>query len=179
MVIVFFRLIRYGHRRNLIGAIITLLIFLLSCYDARSAFFDRKAEGWHWYEDPAKKKEKERQEQLDDSNPPIGPKAQLDAFKQEISHAKAKALMDPSYENIKSYMLIQKEMMDKATAFSNRWKEVLYTSPDLDYTIKHPVSQAARHVYLDLEKQKTEKAIHALSKTHGLLGVCIVKIGQV
>lgn len=159
------RVMRHGRKGNIIGIIIALLIFLLSCYEARSAFLEKKAEGWHWYEDRLKKKEDSKEPSRPD---PTDPEAQLKTFKQEISKAKAKALMEPSYHNVRVYMLLQKEMMDKATHFASRWKEVLYTSPDLDYTIKHPVSQAARHVYLDLEKQKTEQAIHELSKTHGL-----------
>lgn len=134
---------------------------------AHGAFIDKKAEGWHWYEDGLKEKKKD--EPKASSLPePTDYEAQLNAFKQEIVKAKAKALIEPSYHNVRVYMLLQKEMMEKASNFAYRWKEVLYTSPDLDYTIKHPVSQAARHVYLDLEKQKTEQAIYGLSKTHGL-----------
>jgi conjugal transfer pilus assembly protein TraF len=161
------------HRLTLFGKYITSVIIavqlLTSCHAVQAAFFDRKAEGWHWYEDPKKKKDK-----TDDPTKPQvmpqerDPKALLDAFKQEISRVKAKALMDPTFENIKEYMIIQKEMMGKASRFAGRWKEVLYTTPELDYTVKHPTSQAGRHIYLDLEKQQMDKAIQGLSKTHGL-----------
>jgi len=136
---------------------------------AQAGFFDHKAEGWHWYEDSKKKKDKEEGPQKVASQPDLqDPKALLEDFKLEVSRVKAKALMDPTYENIKAYMVIQKEMMGKASRFAARWKEVLYTTPELDYTVKHPTSQAARHIYLDLEKQQMDRAIQGLSKTHGL-----------
>jgi conjugal transfer pilus assembly protein TraF len=148
---------------------IFIWLFILLCLPANAAFFDRKAEGWHWYEDPKKNKDKKKTPQDVISQPePKDHKLLLEDFKQEISRVKAKALMEPTYENIKAYMMIQKEMMDKASRFAGKWKEVLYTTPELDYTVKHPTSQAARHVYLDLEKQQMDKAIQALSKTHGL-----------
>lgn len=150
-----------------IGSVLCL-VFLL-CLPAHAAFFDRKAEGWHWYEDPKKKKgTKEAPQEAAPKPEPKDHKALLEDFKKEISRVKAQALMEPTYENIKAYMVIQKEMMDKASRFAGKWKEVLYTTPELDYTVKHPTSQAARHVYLDLEKQQMDKAIQGLSKTHGL-----------
>jgi hypothetical protein len=39
--------------------------------------------------------------------------------------------------------------MDRSELFSKLWREVVYTNPHLDETVKHPISQAARHVYLD------------------------------
>jgi conjugal transfer pilus assembly protein TraF len=144
-------------------------IFMLLSLPAQAAFFDRKAEGWHWYEDPKKKKDKKEEQKEPKSMPQENdPKALLAEFKQEISRVKAKDLMDPTYENVHDYMVIQKEMMGKASLFATKWKEVLYTTPELDYTVKHPTSQVGRHIYLDLEKQQMDKAIQELSKTHGL-----------
>ncbi|MBP6986409.1 MAG: type-F conjugative transfer system pilin assembly protein TraF [Alphaproteobacteria bacterium] len=152
----------------LLSVVGSTLYFLICLTDpAHAAFFDRKAEGWHWYEDPKKKKKETPQEPARTSQEKDH-KALLEEFKQEISRVKAKALMDPTYENIRDYMIIQKEMMGKASQFAAKWKEVLYTTPELDYTVKHPTSQAGRHIYLDLEKQQMDKAIQGLSKTHGL-----------
>jgi conjugal transfer pilus assembly protein TraF len=152
---------------SVIVSLLYILIWL--CQPAHAAFFDRKAEGWHWYEDPKKKKDKKETPQEPQSvAKEQDAKALLEEFKQEISRVKAKALMDPTYENIRDYMVIQKEMMGKASLFAAKWKEVLYTTPELDYTVKHPTSQAGRHIYLDLEKQQMDKAIQGLSKTHGL-----------
>lgn len=65
-------------------------------------------------------------------------------------------------------MVIQKELLDRSTRFAQRWMEVVYQTPGLDYTLHHPTSQVGRHVYLDQTRYVLETKIRALSKTHGL-----------
>ena len=44
----------------------------------------------------------------------------------------------------------------------------VFTHPDLDHTLVTPVNQKARHVALDLEKERIHQTIKDLSKTYGL-----------
>jgi conjugal transfer pilus assembly protein TraF len=151
-------------------------IFIISCFltlQATANFIDRKAEGWHFYEalraGEVKGKQKEivistKKEPLNPNNP----LARLNTFKKTVERLKALAVMDPTYHNVKAYMEIQKIMMERSTRFAERWMEVVYTSPSLDYTLKHPTSQAARHVYLDQKQSEMNAEIRELSHTYGL-----------
>lgn len=142
------------------------LLFLLSSFSANAAYLDRHAEGWHWYEEVAQPLEENHvQDQETASSDPI---KTLKAFQKKVEALKSTAVMNPTFQNVKAYMEIQKVLMDKASLFSHRWQEVLYQTPPLDYTLLHPTSQAARHVYLDQQKKQMEDHIRALSKTHGL-----------
>lgn len=133
-------------------------------------FFERKAEGWHWYESDVtdhrsevRKEPKKASEQKTLTASEI-----LQRFKKEIEQRLHLALVYPTYDNVKAYQEIQKAMMDRSELFSQRWMEVVYTTPHLDETIKHPISQAARHVYLDERQRNKETTIKALSQKYGL-----------
>lgn len=148
-----------------------------------ATYYDRKAEGWHWYEDRYQKaeiREQKKNSQVGKEGEKVAkskveisksyndPLVRLGAFKKEVERLKAIAVLNPTFHNVKAYMVIQKELMDRGTRFAQKWMEVVYTTPKLDYTLRHPTSQAARHVYLDQEREKMEIQIRALSKTHGL-----------
>jgi conjugal transfer pilus assembly protein TraF len=144
----------------------------LTATPALATFYNRKAEGWHWYEDRYQKveirEEKKKTDKSKRNEAQNDPLVRLKAFKKEVDRLKAIAVLNPTFHNVKAYMVIQKELMDRGTRFAQKWMEVVYTTPKLDYTLRHPTSQAARHVYLDQEREKMDAQIRALSKTHGL-----------
>lgn len=141
---------------------INVYIFLLSTLTMPlcASYLERKAEGWHFYEKPATDKRSKAT-----SHDPL---KQLQAFKHKVERLKARAVLHPSFDNVRAYMQLQKCLIQKASVFARRWLEVVYTTPSLDYTRLHPTSQAARHVYLDMERQKTYSRIRLLAQTHGL-----------
>ncbi len=142
-----------------------LVCLILSLSSAQAGFLDRKAEGWHWYE-LFKQPDVSKLDETPDET--LSPAQQLQAFKQEVEDRKAIAVMAPTAQNVKAYMEVQKELMDKAHRFQSKWMEVVYTTPALDYSIEHPTSQVGRHVYLDEKKRTTDQTVRNLAKTHGL-----------
>ncbi len=132
--------------------------------NVQSGYIERKAEGWHFYEPLAIPQEKTE----DEAPSPQAPEERLKAFKAEVERLKQVAVMEPTFENVKAYMVIQKELMDKSAAFTSKWMEVVFTTPSLDYSIEHPTSQSGRHVYLDQKKQQMDQEVYNLAQTHGL-----------
>lgn len=137
-------------------------------------FYEKKAEGWHWYEpivlierDASKEKEKP-----DVTSSPKTPKEKagedLKNFKKDLKEKLELAVMEPNHANIKSYMSLQHQMMERGELFAKRWMEVLFMNPSLDYSVKHPWSQKARHIFLEEKQKKTKEQIQKLSKTYGL-----------
>lgn len=133
-------------------------------------FIERKAEGWHFYEKSHQKSVvSDQKEKLTREKPPQNdPLSRLKEFKEEVERLKAIAVLNPTYHNVKAYMKIQKVLMERSTRFAEKWMEVVYTAPSLDYTLRHPTSQAARHVYLDEQQREMNAEVGKLSRTYGL-----------
>lgn len=161
---------------------ITCVIYSFLLSHAHATFYNRHAEGWHWYEplrsgkveevplheSIVKKEDKPKSKTPDKSKPQNDPTIQLEAFKKEVERLKAVAVLNPTTQNVMAYMVIQKDLMERSTRFAQKWMEVVYQTPGLDYTLHHPTSQVGRHVYLDQTRETMEKKIRSLSQSHGL-----------
>ena len=152
-----------------------LIAFLCLSFPLRAGYFDRHAEGWYWYEalelphkeEPVKKQEKKPEKTVKVVAPPT-PTEIIASFKRELERRRDRALVYPTLENVKAYQEFQQVMMVRAELFGQRWQEVVFTHPQLDYTVKHPISQVGRHLYNDRQRKQVEDKIRGLAKTHGL-----------
>ena len=161
--------------------VITFLLFLNpGHYVLSTAFFERHAEGWHWYESLSDSKIEERKKSSlkeitsgrsslrSPSFSSSTPTEKIEAQRKELETKLHTAILEPSHENIITYILAQKALMDQSERFSESWKEVVLRTPSLDETLVHPVDQNARHVYYQERHQEITKRIKALAQEYGL-----------
>ena len=153
---------------------LVVLGLMVSVVQANS-FFKDHARGWHWYEQmPVVEEEAPRQAQEQGTqakvvaSAPKPPTEMVKAYREELENRLHRAWVDPTHKNIKSYQEMQKDMMDRSKVFSHTWLQTVFQNPELDHTLVSPVNQQARHLQLDLEKERTRKTIKALSEENGL-----------
>ena len=135
---------------------------------ASPSFFERKAEGWHWYQDSAQcpvfSDQKKKEQQPSAPTPTQEIEAQRKALETKL-HA---AIVEPTPENLMAYITAQKALMDQSQRFSEMWKQVVMTTPSLDETLKHPVDQDALHIYYAKQRDALSKRIKKLASEYGL-----------
>ena len=156
---------------------ILVLSLLVSAAQADS-FFKDHARGWHWYEPMPLAEEEEVRENSQAQEQgtqakvvtpsPKTPSELVKAYREELENRLHRAWIEPTPRNIKSYQEMQKDMMDRSKVFSHTWLQTVFQNPELDHTLVSPVNQQARHLQLDLEKERTHKTIKALSEENGL-----------
>lgn len=130
------------------------------------SFFERKSEGWHWYQDPPCEDKAETK-----NWPPLTTLSPTEQIKQQRKSLETKlhtAIVAPSRENLIAYIVAQKALMDQSQRFAEMWKQVVMTTPSLDETLVHPVDQNARHVYYSAEQEKSKQRIMRLAGEYGL-----------
>lgn len=137
-----------------------------------NSFFDAHSKGWHWYEKMDKEEDEEipiKDDKNDDKNLQKKTESEIvKAYSKELENRLHKAWMHPTQDNIKAYMDMQKDMVDRSQTFSQNWMKTIFTHPHLDETLQNPVNQKARHLQLDLQKKRTIDIIKNLSKDYGL-----------
>ncbi len=142
-------------------------MFCLFCLNAFVAsaeeFYNKKAEGWHWYED----RKKLTKEQETDQQPPHQYQS-VASLRAEAEEKLNIAISNPTNENVKSYMLIQKQILDQSNLFSQVWKRIVYTNPDLDATVKRPSSQYGSQAFYDLENKHKKEKLDKIAREYGL-----------
>lgn len=134
-------------------------------------FYDRKSEGWHWYKDKIIEKELKKTPQKSLKETRAQKEAinkEMEAYKQELDYRLNRAILYPTPQNVRNWMVMNLDMMNKSERFKNVFEWVIYNNPKLDSSIENPTSQAALPVYYQLERQKVENTLKRLSKTYGL-----------
>ena len=92
----------------------------------------------------------------------------LDKVSAELKELKAKAILEPSTENITAYIQYQREQLDRASTFSDVWQRTVWQNPDLDYTLQRPVGTVAKAAWLDTRKVDRDQALTHLGERYGI-----------
>jgi len=93
---------------------------------------------------------------------------QLDKIGARLEELKAKAILEPSSDNIIAYVRYQREQLDRASTFADVWERAIWQHPDLDYTLQRPVSTLGKTAWLEQRKNDREAVIASLSQRYGL-----------
>src|SRR5262245_22666243 len=100
--------------------------------EARPSYWLRNREGWFWYRDPAPAQmarplpaPQRRPQEL----------VQFEAMQKRLDDLKRIAVMNPTDTNLLAYMRYQKHVMNKSELFSERWQRLVWTVPELDYSL--------------------------------------------
>jgi len=92
----------------------------------------------------------------------------LDAITRQLDELKARAILDPSEENVIAYVRFQREQLDRASTFSDTWQRALWQNPDIDYTLQRPVNTVAKRAWLDNRKADRDQVLTNLGQRYGL-----------
>ena len=150
------------------------------------------AEGWWWYQDPAPPAVVEPslpappppapQAVVAERTPPP-PTASPEAtpavtpeppvfsaawFKQKLDGYRDAAIDDPTPANVHRYLYLQHVMMDKASAFTTAFQEVVATTPYLDANNERPLDSAAANATTEIADRARDSLLRALARTVGL-----------
>lgn len=123
-------------------------------------FFVGSEDGWFWYEDPPlpaelppvpETAEVPAPEPLPAASPappaaPEGPRFLSVAWiRENLDHYRDTAIDNPTPENVRAYLYLQKVMMDKASDFTAASQVVTMGDPLLDATAERPLSSFGVH----------------------------------
>lgn len=142
-------------------------------------YYDRKEEGWFWKKDPPVALEPLPEvdpEQPPDSlpappeeTPPAGPAPLSSAWLREnLPEYRDRALDDPSDENVRAYMYLQRYAMDMAERFAFKTQAVVLSDPILDENTRRPLSTYGARVADDIAEQATVELASKIAQTAGV-----------
>jgi conjugal transfer pilus assembly protein TraF len=133
------------------------------------SFYKNHARGWHWYE-----RNKENEEVIVTKEQNSKPSAitateEVDNIRKEAESKLHNAMIKPTEENVIEYIKTQEKIADRSEKFSEVWQKVIYKNPELDRTLKHPVSYNALHISKEEVSKNKRQKIRELSKEYGLM----------
>jgi len=126
--------------------------------------------GWFWYRpEPQGHREKPRAVQAPPAPARAAELAEFDALQKRVEELRNIAIIRPTERNIRNYLAVQAEVIDKASAFADVAQRVIWANPDFDYTVTgRPVNAKALEVYDREAIGAREATAIALAKDHAL-----------
>lgn len=114
------------------------------------SFFEKSEEGWFWYKDtrPPEEQEQEPEQQPADPNSPApkGPPAFSVAWlKENLPRYLNLAIDEPTPENVRAFLLIQRVMLDKSENFARAVQEQVIGDALVDEGVRRGLSTLASH----------------------------------
>jgi conjugal transfer pilus assembly protein TraF len=175
-------------RLALACALATLLMLaLLDPLAAREPrrFVDGAAEGWFWYADPPPPAQEPEPETPEEAPPAVASAAAPDAapaasapgpaplsvewLQVHLDRYKNRAIDDPTPDNVRAYLLLQRVSMDKASAFAEAVQAATVGDPLLDATMERPIASFAAQEMDRTAHRARQALIGVLAETVGLV----------
>ena len=120
---------------------------------------ETKPPGWLWYSPVTKVVEPETKQ------PEVAATKQLSKLQQRFKTAKAKAILQPTYNNVQRFFLLQAQMIRQAEQFQKMYQLVSTMQPPRADDNPNPVYQRELK---QLQATKLQTKLKQLSQTHGL-----------
>jgi conjugal transfer pilus assembly protein TraF len=144
------------------------------------AYWNNRERGWHWYEDPPAEVKAEKPSSAEAATPtelakPVDrqerPKqaelAQFERMQRRLEELEHIAYITPSEENVRQYLALKSEVVERASRFADVWQRVVWATPELDPTVTgRPVNAKALEVFRDEERRSRDQTIASLASTH-------------
>lgn len=92
----------------------------------------------------------------------------LAEIRKQLDEMRAQAILNPSQENVRDYIAFQRVQLDRASAFSDSWRRVIWSTPSLDYTLQRPVSTLAKRQWGDQRTADQRELLANLSERYGV-----------
>ncbi len=127
--------------------------------------------GWHFYCDPDEEDPEEDAPSAQAPAPSPSPTAmeRIEEMRRVLEETRAKAILDPTAENVAAYLHLQQEALQRAATFSDAFRRTVWASPDLDYTLRRPVGALAKRLWSDERRAERASVLKRLGERYGLI----------
>jgi conjugal transfer pilus assembly protein TraF len=147
--------------------IILLYFSLSSLLFAEHLSLQEHEKGWYWHNDPEKIKQ---QHSLPKAQPtqPTNPDKTWKLIGKMVEQSRAKAILNPTVQNITHARQMQRLIVAQANLFSEHWMLNLLLHPELDEHLVNPNNSGGRGVYNEQNNLIKEQLISTISQGSGL-----------
>ena len=127
--------------------------------------------GWHFYCDRAAPRKPVESSERDVLPPPAGPsaKAEIERMRQALEESRAVAILEPTPDNVAAYLYLQQASLQQAATFSDVFRRVVWSTPELDYTLTRPAGALAKQLWSDERLAAQQEALANLGERYGLI----------
>ena len=102
------------------------------------------------------------------SQPNIPAAVRLKAISEKLDELKARAILEPTTQNVQAYISFQREQLDRASDFADVWRRAIWQNPELDYTLERPINALGKKTWTTQRTAQRDAALAAISQRYGV-----------
>lgn len=87
----------------------------------------------------------------------------------ELKRREDVTVMSPTEQNLKDYLELWQIVQEKGSVFADSWRRVVWTNPELDYSLRRPTNNSAIKVQEQVRNASEEQHLKEMAKAHGLI----------
>ncbi len=92
----------------------------------------------------------------------------LKAISEKLDELKARAILEPTTQNVQAYISYQREQLDRASDFADVWRRAIWQNPQLDYTLQRPINALGKKTWTTQRTAQRDAALAAISQRYGV-----------
>ena len=92
----------------------------------------------------------------------------LKAISEKLDELKARAILEPTTQNVQAYISYQREQLDRASDFADVWRRAIWQNPELDYTLERPINALGKKTWTTQRTAQRDAALAAISQRYGV-----------
>lgn len=124
--------------------------------------------GFHWYPDPILPEVQKEPPRAPSPPPSYREMKTLEDVRKEIERLKNIAILDPTEENVLTWLEANNWVMDKSSVFADTARRVAWANPHVDYNNRQTTVNTALSDYRSARREDFRKNIADLAENHGI-----------
>ncbi len=124
---------------------------------------ERNLGQWFYCEKPRRDPDSPPQNQTN-----IPAAVRLKAISEKLDELKARAILEPTTQNVQAYISYQREQLDRASDFADVWRRAIWQNPELDYTLERPINALGKKTWTTQRTAQRDAALAAISQRYGV-----------
>lgn len=96
---------------------------------------------------------------------------ELEEYQRALEEARSIAVWRPTPETVERYYRLQQVALDRGGLFADYYRRLTWTNPDLDYTVRRPVVEVAKHGWTDDRMADRDLFLRGVSRRVGVFYV--------
>ena len=95
----------------------------------------------------------------------------FERFKVELERASKLAVWNPTRENVERFYVLQRQALNQSSLFSDQYRRLVWTRPDLDYSLKRPVNELGKRDWSETRLADRQLFLRKISREVGVFYV--------
>lgn len=156
-------------------SLLLVAAFLLPAV-AAADLYNREPESWVWYKDATTPPEETPKQAP--ATPPApteagakSAKEMLRSMGEQMEEAEALAVLNPTSENIRRSLELRKQMLVLTQTYADRYEQVIWKNPDLDYTLERPMRTDGLFAANPIRREKLMASLKGAASSNALVYV--------